>query len=68
MSDLVQRLQEAAVAAIEAERADLERQPHRLRGLVLDIRLRVNGNSGPTISEATCYVERKALLPRGERE
>lgn len=63
MSDLVERLQEAASAAIANERPELEREPERLRGLVLDIRLGPRGQ----IVEGTAYIERKIQRPRGER-
>ena len=63
MSDLVDRLTQAAAEAIANERPELERDPERLRGLVLDLRLGPQGQ----IVEGTAYVERRVRLPRGER-
>jgi len=61
--DLVTRLTEAAVEAIANERPDLEREPERLRGVVLD--LKINGQG--IVVDGACYVERKVRSGRGGR-
>lgn len=66
MTDLVERLTAAAAEAIANERPDLERDPLRLRGVVLEFRLKRNPDRTLAIHEATCYVERRVTLPRGE--
>lgn len=66
MSTLVERLQAAAAEAIANEAPELSREPKRLRGVVLEFKLRPNGTSTSTaVVEATCYVERQAVIPRG---
>jgi hypothetical protein len=67
VTDLVERLQAAAAEAIANERPEMERDPLRLRGVVLEFRLKRNPDRSLAIHEATCYVERQVRLPRGER-
>jgi hypothetical protein len=52
---LVERLTEAAAAAIADERPGLEYEPERLRGIVLDLSV----NSAGIVTEGTVYVERQ---------
>lgn len=61
-SDLVERLTAAASAAIANEAPELGRDPGRLRGIVIDLRLNGRG----AITEGTAYIERRVTLPRGE--
>ncbi len=55
MSDLIERLVAAASDAIANEKQSLAYQPHRLRGIVLDLKIDGKG----AVVEGTCYVERK---------
>lgn len=66
MSTLVDRLKEAACEAIEAERPDLERQPQRLRGVMLELRLKHQLRGSTVVYEADCYLQRRAVLPKGD--
>jgi hypothetical protein len=61
MPDLVERLTEAAAEAIRNERPDLEREPDRLRGIVLELSV----NSAGIAYDGTCYVERTVRPHRG---
>jgi hypothetical protein len=64
VSDLVQRLTEAAIAAIENERPALESPAGHVRGLTVELTLTSTGQ----VHEALVYVERRstagALLSR----
>ena len=63
MTDLITRLTEAAAEAIANERQSLSYEPHRLRGIVLDLRIDGKG----AVVEGTCYLERKTKAIRGDR-
>jgi hypothetical protein len=52
--DLVQRLADAAAAAIQNEAAELRREPERVRSIVLDLTLDRRG----VVSEGAVYIER----------
>ncbi len=62
-SDLIACVTEAATAAIANERQSLAYEPHRLRGIVLDLKIDAKG----AIFEGTCYVERKTKAIRADR-
>ena len=62
-SDLIACLTEAATAAIANERQSLAYEPHRLRGIVLELRIDGKG----AVVEGTCYVERKTRPIKGDR-
>lgn len=64
MSNLVDLLTQAAVAAIANERPDLEREPERLRGVVLELSINRGRGGGVTAIEGVAYVERR-LRPAG---
>lgn len=61
-SPLIERLVEAAVAAIRNEAPTINADPGALRGMVLDLKLRPAGSGGRAVvvEGATCYVERRA--------
>ncbi len=63
MTDLIERLTDAATEAIRDERQGLAYEPHRLRGIVLELRIDGKG----AVVEGTCYVERKTRPIRGDR-
>jgi hypothetical protein len=63
MADLVERLQHAACTAIAEQRRDLERAPHELRSLHLEIELRQQG-AAFSIREARSFVERHISTDR----
>ena len=52
---LTDRLVDAAADAIRNERPELERDPDRLRGVVLDLQI----NSAGVVVDGTCFVERR---------
>ena len=58
--DLIARLTDAAAEAIANEQQSLSYDPHRLRGIVLELRIDGRG----AVVEGTCYVERKV---KGQR-
>jgi hypothetical protein len=64
MSDLVQRLQHAALVSIEDLRPDLERDPSSVRSATIELTVGRDGQ----IKEAITFVERRvhagALLDR----
>ena len=62
-NDLIERLQVAASEAITNERQSLSYEPHRLRGIVLELRIDGKG----AVVEGTCYVERKIRPIRADR-
>lgn len=66
MSTLVERLTAAAAEAIANEAPELARDPNRLRGVMLELKISQRGGSAPYVSEGTCYIERRAHLPKGE--
>ncbi len=59
MSELTERLAEAAVAAIRNERPSLEHDANRLRGLVIELTVANNG----AVIDGRAWIERK-LKPR----
>jgi len=61
MSDLVELLTAAALAAIAAEAADLRRDPERIRGITLELHLDARGR----IDDGRCFVERRLKARRG---
>jgi hypothetical protein len=61
-TDVVQRLIDAAAAAIANERPALEHKPEQLKGITLELEL---GRTGEFV-EATCYVQRQYRLPRSK--
>ena len=61
--DLIERLTEAAAAAIANERQGLEYAPERLRGIVLDLKIDGKG----VVVEGVCYLERRVRPIRGDR-
>jgi len=61
-SDLIERLIAAAAAAILDERQGLAYEPHRLRGIVLELRIDGTG----AVIEGTCYLERKTRPMRAD--
>ena len=61
--DLIERLTAAAADAIANEKQSLAYEPHRLRGIVLELRIDGKG----AVVEGTCYVERKTRPIRGDR-
>ena len=63
MTDLITRLTDAATAAIANERQSLAYEPHRLRGIVLELRIDGKG----AVVEGVCYVERRTRPIRGDR-
>ncbi len=62
-NDLIERLQVAASDAIANEKQSLAYEPHRLRGIVLELRIDGKG----AVVEGTCYVERKTKAIKGDR-
>ncbi len=60
MTDLVERLQAAAAAAIADERLSLEHEPNRLRGIMIELEV---ANGGAVI-DGRCWVERKVKAGR----
>ena len=60
--DLVQRLAEAAAAAIANERPSLEHQPNQLRGIMLEIEI----SNGGAVLDATCHVTKKYVFRPGK--
>ena len=62
-NDLIERLTVAAAEAIAAEKQSLAYEPHRLRGIVLELRIDGKG----AVVEGTCYVERKIRPTRADR-
>lgn len=69
-SALIERLVQAAAAAIRNEAPTINADPAGLRGLVLDMKIQPAGRlgAGITVAEATAYVERRSKLRiRGER-
>lgn len=63
MTDLIERLQVAASDAIANERPSLVYEPHRLRGVTLELRIDGKG----AVVESTCWVERRTKVLRGDR-
>ena len=63
MSDLTERLQDAASAAIADERPSLAHDPARLRGITVELTIANNG----AVIEGRCWVERSTRPVRGER-
>jgi hypothetical protein len=61
-TDVVQRLIDAAAAAIANERPALEHKPEQLKGITLELEL---GRTGEVV-EAICYVQRQYRLPRSK--
>jgi len=55
MANLMERLTEAATAAIRNEGPSLRHEPERIRGVVLELSVASNG----TIGEGSLYVERR---------
>ncbi len=62
-NDLIERLTEAAAEAIRNERQSLAYEPHRLRGIVLELTIDGHG----AVVEGLCYVERKTRPIRADR-
>ena len=60
-ADLVARLQAAAAEAIKAEARALEYEPHRLRGITVELEVANNG----AVIDGRCWVERKLKPRRG---
>jgi hypothetical protein len=60
MSDLVQRLTEAAAAVIANERPTLEHRPEQVKGITLKLELSRAGD----VVGATCYVWRRYAVRR----
>jgi hypothetical protein len=58
--DLVERLVQAAEAAIRNERPSLEHKVGAIRGITLELRIANNG----TVIDGTCYVERGVSVGR----
>ena len=58
MSDLVQRLTEAATAAIANERPALEHRPDTIRGVTVEVTL---GKAGG-LADVVVYVERRTKV------
>lgn len=63
MTDLIERLTEAAAEAIRDERQGLSYEPHRLRGVTLELTIANNG----AVVEGLCWVERATKPIRGDR-
>jgi len=63
VSDVITGLTNAAAEAIRNERQGLAYEPHRLRGIVLELRIDGHG----AVVEGTCYVERKTRAIRADR-
>jgi len=63
VTDLIERLTDAAAEAIANERQGLSYEPHRLRGIVLELRIDGKG----AVVEGTCYVERRVQPIRADR-
>jgi len=63
MSDLTERLQAAAAAAIADERPTLAHDPARLRGITVELTIANNG----AVIEGRCWVERATRPIRGDR-
>lgn len=59
MSDLVSQLIDAAAAAIEAQRADLERNPRELKSVMIELPIQMQGQSVRVGNLAECYVQRR---------
>ena len=62
MTDLTERLQAAAGAAIADERPTLAHEPARLRGITVELMIANNG----AVIEGRCWVERVTRPVRGE--
>ena len=62
-TDLTQRLQDAAAAAIADERPTLAHDPARLRGITVELTIANNG----AVIEGRCWVERATRPIRGDR-
>ena len=60
-TDLVERLTAAAVEAIKAEARALEYEPHRLRGITVELEVANNG----AVIDGRCWVERRVAARRG---
>ena len=63
MTDLIERLTEAATAAIVNETQSLSYEPQRLKGIVLELTIDGHG----AVIEGRCYVERKTKAIRADR-
>jgi len=63
VTDLTERLQAAAGAAIADERPSLAHEPARLRGITVELRIANNG----AVIEGGCWVERATRPIRGDR-
>jgi len=63
VTDLTERLQAAAGAAIADERPTLAHDPARLRGITVELTIANNGD----VIEGRCWVERATRPVRGER-
>ena len=61
--DLIARLTQAAAEAIANERQSLSYEPHRLRGIVLELTIDGKG----AVIGGVCYVERRVRPIRGDR-
>ena len=62
-ADLVDRLTAVATEAIRNEAPELAREPERLRGVVLDLKI----NNLGVVTDGTLYVERKVRAGGGRR-
>jgi len=60
VTDLIERLTQAAAEAIANERRGLAYEPHRLRGIVLDLKIDARG----AVVAGVCYVERRVKARR----
>jgi RNA 3'-terminal phosphate cyclase len=60
VTDLTERLTEAAVEAIRAEAQALAYEPHRLRGITVELEIANNG----AVIDGRCWVERKVKARR----
>jgi len=61
--DLIERLTSAAAEAIRDERPSLSYEPHRLRGIHVELEITKAG----TAIEGRCWIERRTRRIRGDR-
>ena len=59
-TDLVDKLAEAAVEAIKAEAQALAYEPHRLRGITVELEVATKG----AVIDGRCWVERRVKAGR----
>jgi len=62
-NDLIERLTAAATEAIRNERQGLAYEPHRLRGIVLELTIDGHG----AVIEGRAWIERKTKAIRADR-